>query len=57
VIHQIEPVIIRARLDPGLHRKIRAAAEEAVRSFSAEVAYRLQSSFEPGEMARTTSLT
>jgi hypothetical protein len=46
MIHEVEPVETRTRLHPVLHQKIRAAAEESVRSLSAEIAYRLQKSFE-----------
>jgi len=52
---EVEPVELRARCDPALRRKIRAAAEEAVRSMSAEIAYRLQKSFELDEPVRATS--
>jgi hypothetical protein len=46
MIHETEPVELRARCTPGLHKKIKAAADESARSMSAEIAYRLQKSFE-----------
>jgi hypothetical protein len=55
--HEAAPVELRTRCAPGLHQKIKAAAEESVRSMSAEIAYRLQKSFDQGEAARTTSPT
>jgi Arc-like DNA binding domain len=57
MIHPFEPVEARTRIAQELHQKIMAAAEESVRSLSAEIAYRLQKSFEQGETARTTSPT
>jgi hypothetical protein len=57
MIHPFEPVEARTRIAQELHQKIMAAAEESVRSLSAEIAYRLQKSFEQGETARTTSRT
>jgi hypothetical protein len=50
-------VELRARCDPALRRKIRDAAEDAVRSMSAEIAYRLQKSFEHDDTVRMTSPT
>jgi hypothetical protein len=44
-----EAVELRARCEPALRQKIKAAAEDAVRSMSAEIAYRLQKSFEGDE--------
>ena len=52
---KLEQVELRARCDPALRQRIRAAAEDAVRSMSAEIAYRLQESFERDETARVTS--
>jgi hypothetical protein len=52
MIHEIEPVETRTRISPVLHQKIRAAAEESVRSLSAEIAFRLQQSFEQKETAQ-----
>jgi hypothetical protein len=46
MIHDVEPMELRSRCAPDLHHKIKAAAEESVRSMSAEIAYRLQKSFE-----------
>jgi hypothetical protein len=57
MIHSFEPVEARTRIAPELHQKIMNAAEESVRSLSAEIAYRLQKSFEQGATARTTSTT
>ena len=54
MIYEFEPVEMRTYIPPVLHRKIRAAADESVRSMSAEIAYRLQKSFEQDE-ARATS--
>jgi Arc-like DNA binding domain len=45
---------MRTRCPPALRQKIRDAAEESVRSMSAEIAYRLQKSFERDETVRTT---
>ena len=57
-MHQeVEPVELRSRCDPALHRKIKVAAEGSFRSMSAEVAYRLQKSFENDEARRATSAT
>jgi hypothetical protein len=50
-----EPAEMRVRCDPELRRKIREAAEDAVRSMSAEAAYRLEKSFERDEAMRGTS--
>jgi hypothetical protein len=57
MIHEVEPVETRTRIPPALHHKIKAAAEQAVRSLSAEVAYRLQQSFEQDEAKRAASAT
>jgi hypothetical protein len=54
---QEDSVELRARCDPALRRKIKDAAEEAVRSMSAEIAYRLEKSFNRNETARPTSPT
>jgi hypothetical protein len=51
----MQPVELRARCDAALRQKIRAAAEEAVRSMSAEITYRLQKSFERAETEQMTS--
>jgi hypothetical protein len=52
-----EPAEVRVRCDPALRRKIRDAAEDAVRSMSAEAAYRLEKSFERDEAVRGTAPT
>ena len=52
-----EPAEMRVRCDPELRRKIREAAEDAVRSMSAEAAYRLEKSFERDDEVRGTSAT
>jgi hypothetical protein len=44
--HEIEHVELRARCAPGLHKKIKDAANESARSLSAEITYRLRRSFE-----------
>ena len=49
MVHDVEPVELRSRCAPDLHQKIKAAADEAVRSMSAEIAYRLQKSFQQDE--------
>jgi hypothetical protein len=46
MLQEVETVELRARCDPALRQKIRDSAEDAVRSMSAEIAYRLQKSFE-----------
>jgi Arc-like DNA binding dprotein len=57
MLQEVQPVELRARCDAALRQKIRAAAEEAVRSMSAEIAYRLEKSFEHDEAVRITSPT
>jgi hypothetical protein len=57
MIYELEPVELRTRCPPNLHRKIKAAAEQAIRSMSAEIAYRLGKSFELDEKAQTNSPT
>ena len=57
MLQEVEPVEVRVRCDPALRRKIRDAAEEAVRSMSAEAAYRLEKSFERDDEVRGTSAT
>ena len=57
MIHEVEPVEMRTRVPPVLHQRLRAAAEQSVRSMSAEIAHRLQKSFEQNETARTTAPT
>jgi Arc-like DNA binding domain len=52
---QEDSVELRARCDPELRQKIKDAAEEAVRSMSAEIAHRLEKSFERDEAVRNTS--
>jgi hypothetical protein len=52
---EVEPVELRTRCNPALHQQIKAAAEGSDRSMSAEIAYRLRKSFEPGETVRTAS--
>jgi hypothetical protein len=54
---EVEPVELRVRCDPALRRKIRDAAEDAIRSMSAEAAHRLEKSFERDEAVRVTSPT
>lgn len=51
MLQEAEPVELRTRCDPALRQKIKAAAEDSVRSMSAEIAYRLQKSFEHDEPA------
>jgi hypothetical protein len=51
MLQGIEKAEVRARCDPALRRKIKAAAEDSVRSMSAEIAYRLEKSFEQDESA------
>ena len=46
MLQEVETVELRARCDAALRQKIRDSAEDAVRSMSAEIAYRLQKSFE-----------
>jgi hypothetical protein len=48
---------LRSRCDPALHQKVKVAAEGSLRSMSAEVAYRLQKSFERDDLQRATSAT
>jgi hypothetical protein len=57
MLQEAEPVEMRVRCHPALRRKIRDAAEEAIRSMSAEAAYRLEKSFECGGAERGTSPT
>ena len=57
MLQEVEPVEVRIRCDPELRVKIKEAAEEAVRSMSAEAAYRLEKSFERDEAVRGTSPT
>ena len=57
MLQQIEPVELRVRCVAALRRKIRDAADDAVRSMSAEAAYRLEKSFERDEAVRGTSPT
>ena len=57
MVQEVDPVEVRVRCDPALRRKIRDAAEEAVRSMSAEAAYRLEKSFERDDEVRGTSAT
>jgi hypothetical protein len=52
---EVEPVELRSRCDQALHQKIKVAAEGSFRSMSAEVAYRLQKSFEQDEVKGTTT--
>jgi hypothetical protein len=54
---EVEPVELRVRCCPALRQKIRDAAEDAVRSMSAEAAHRLEKSFEGDESVRATSPT
>jgi hypothetical protein len=55
MIHEVDPVEMRTRVPPVIHQRVRAAAEQSVRSMSAEVAYRLQKSFEQDEAKGATS--
>jgi hypothetical protein len=57
VLQETEAVELRVRCDAALRRKIRAAAENAVRSMSAEIAYRLEKSFKRDETVRGISPT
>jgi hypothetical protein len=57
MIHDVEPMELRARCAPGLHKKIKAAADESARSMSAEISYRLQKSFEPDEAGQAKPAT
>jgi hypothetical protein len=57
MFQEVQPVELRARCDPELRQKIKEAAEEAVRSMSAEIAYRLEKSFEHDNSVRITSPT
>jgi hypothetical protein len=57
MIHEVDPVEMRTRVPPVIHQRVRAAAEQSVRSMSAEVAYRLQKSFEQDEAKEATSAT
>jgi hypothetical protein len=57
ILQEVKTVELRARCTPALRQKIRASAEDAVRSISAEIAYRLQKSFERDETVRVISPT
>ena len=57
MIHEVEPVELRARCSPGLHRKIKAAADKSARSMNGEITYRLQKSFELDEARKAKSAT
>ena len=57
MLQEVESVELRARCNSALRKKLKSAAEESVRSMSAEIAYRLQKSFEQGETVRTVSPT
>jgi hypothetical protein len=57
VIHEVEPVELRSRCAPWLHQRLKAAADESVRSMSAEIAYRLQKSFEQDQAQGATLAT
>jgi len=57
MLHEAEKVDLRARCNPALRQKLRDSAEDARRSISAEIAYRLQKSFERDETVRVTSPT
>jgi hypothetical protein len=46
MIQETDEVELRARCAPGLHKMIKDAANEAARSVSAEIAYRLRRSFQ-----------
>jgi hypothetical protein len=49
MIHELKPAELRTRCPPGLQQKIKQAADESIRSVSAEIVYRLQRSFEQDE--------
>jgi Arc-like DNA binding domain len=55
MIHEVDPVEMRTRVPPVIHQRVRAAAEQSVRSMSAEIAHRLQKSFERDEMGRPSA--
>jgi len=55
MLQEVETVELRARCDPALRQQIRASAEDALRSMSAEIAYRLQKSFQREETVPATS--
>jgi hypothetical protein len=57
MLHEVEPVELRARCAPGLRKKIKAAANESARSMSAEIIHRLQKSFELDEVRQAKSVT
>jgi hypothetical protein len=57
MLQEVETVELRARCDAALRQKIRDSAEDAVRSLSAEIAHRLQKSFEREETVREISPT
>jgi hypothetical protein len=55
MFHEVEPVELRARCAPRLHKMIKAAADESARSMSAEITYRLRKSFDLEEARQTKS--
>jgi len=55
VVHEFRPIEIRSRCSPILHQKVKEAADAAVRSLSAEVAYRLARSFEAEDKEQKSS--
>jgi Arc-like DNA binding dprotein len=57
MLHEAEKVDLRARCNPALRQKIKVSAEDARRSMSAEITYRLQKSFECDETIGVISPT
>jgi hypothetical protein len=53
MLQQEDSVELRARCDSALREKIKAAAKRGRRPLSAEIAYRLQKSFEHDEKLGT----
>jgi hypothetical protein len=52
---EVKQVELRVRCDSALRQQIKDAAEDSVRSMSAESAFRLRKSFELGEAVRVAS--
>jgi hypothetical protein len=52
MLQEVGTVELRARCDPALRQKIKDAAEDESRSMSAEIAHRLERSFERDETVR-----
>jgi hypothetical protein len=57
MLQEVERVEVRARCEAALRQKIRDSAEEAARSMSAEIAHRLEKSFERHETVPVISPT